>query len=353
MESGCSKNVEACPQLLDLIPQQRRWHMKREDERRHGSSEEKKLELRLGPPGEDNWSIKIDATKSNNKERDESLLSLGYFPSMNSNAKQTHTFPTPEDHPVGSVLSSPWANTQQHNHQQQTKPPSFLQFSSTAPQTLPVIAKESSQPCCTKAVDLHNAEKTAFSLPPANTSVPPNSSQKRTAPGPVVGWPPIRSFRKNLASSSSSKLASESPSVVPHKVANEKAATEPTGKGLFVKINMDGVPIGRKVDLRAYDSYEKLSTAVDELFRGLLAAQRDSCAGGIVSKQEEEKVITGVLDGSGEYTLVYEDNEGDRMLVGDVPWHMFVSTVKRLRVLKSSELSALSLGSSKQGKMPA
>ncbi|KAK6268113.1 hypothetical protein QUC31_012273 [Theobroma cacao] len=353
MESGCSKNVEACPQLLDLIPQQRRWHMKREDERRHGSSEEKKLELRLGPPGEDNWSIKIDATKSNNKERDESLLSLGYFSSMNSNAKQTHTFPTPEDHPVGSVLSSPWANTQQHNHQQQTKPPSFLQFSSTAPQTLPVIAKESSQPCCTKAVDLHNAEKTAFSLPPANTSVPPNSSQKRTAPGPVVGWPPIRSFRKNLASSSSSKLASESPSVVPHKVANEKAATEPTGKGLFVKINMDGVPIGRKVDLRAYDSYEKLSTAVDELFRGLLAAQRDSCAGGIVSKQEEEKVITGVLDGSGEYTLVYEDNEGDRMLVGDVPWHMFVSTVKRLRVLKSSELSALSLGSSKQGKMPA
>lgn len=38
-----------------------------------------------------------------------------------------------------------------------------------------------------------------------------------------------------------------------------------------MKINMDGVPIGRKVDLKAYDSYEKLSSAVDELFRGLLA----------------------------------------------------------------------------------
>jgi len=34
---------------------------------------------------------------------------------------------------------------------------------------------------------------------------------------------------------------------------------------------MDGVPIGRKVDLNAYDSYENLSSAVDELFRGLLA----------------------------------------------------------------------------------
>ncbi|XP_021912603.1 auxin-responsive protein IAA18-like, partial [Carica papaya] len=80
-------------------------------------------------------------------------------------------------------------------------------------------------------------------------------------------------------------------------------------------------------------------------------AQRDSSACGIINKVEEEKAITGKLDGSGEYTLVYEDNEGDRMLVGDVPWHMFVSTVKRLRVLKTSELSMLSLGSSKQDKI--
>jgi auxin-responsive protein IAA len=113
---------------------------------------------------------------------------------------------------------------------------------------------------------------------------------------------------------------------------------------------MDGVPIGRKVDLSSYDSYKKLSTAVDELFRGLLAAQRDPSAGGIMNTLENEKAITGVMDGSGEYTLVYEDNEGDRILVGDVPWPMFVSTVKRLRVLKSSEVSALKLGNSKQEK---
>jgi auxin-responsive protein IAA len=34
---------------------------------------------------------------------------------------------------------------------------------------------------------------------------------------------------------------------------------------------MEGVPIGRKINLNAYDSYEKLSVAIDELFRGLLA----------------------------------------------------------------------------------
>ncbi|KAE8715223.1 Auxin-responsive protein IAA26 [Hibiscus syriacus] len=178
--------------------------------------EEEKLELRLGPPDqEDNsWFIK-DSIKNNHQERDESLLSFGYFPSMKSNANQTHKFPPPEDHRVG------------------------------------------------------------------------------IAPGPVVGWPPVCSFRKNRATPSSLKPASEPTSGLPHKVAGEEkpAGTEPNVKGLFVKINMDGVPIGRKIDLKAYDSYKKLSTAVDELFRGLLAAQRDTSVRRVMNKQEKENLL--------------------------------------------------------------
>nr|AZI15339.1 Auxin responsive protein [Malus domestica] len=300
MEGCTRKEKEACPQLLDLIPRERDWLVSRYIERSSGhgssSSEEKKLELRLGPPGQD-WSMKRERD-----EKSQSLVSLGYFSSpMSSN--QTQKF-----------ISS---------YQQQAKVASFLH--------LPVTPNKASQPWCTKAVDLQNAENKGFSPAPANTAVLPNTSQKR----------------KNLASNKgSSKPAVESENVVQIKDPNGKSV-ETSGKGLFVKINMDGVPIGRKVDLGAYDSYQKLSSAVDELFRGLLAAQRESCNGGTKNKQEEEKEITGLLDGSGEYTLVYEDNEGDRMLVGDVPWHMFVSTVKRLRVLKSSELSALRLRSSK------
>ncbi|KAG5138067.1 hypothetical protein JHK82_022798 [Glycine max] len=45
--------------------------------------------------------------------------------------------------------------------------------------------------------------------------------------------------------------------------------------------------------------------------------QRDSSIGGVYNKQEEEKAITRLLDGSENYTLIYEDNEGDMMLVGD------------------------------------
>ncbi|KQK07154.1 auxin-responsive protein IAA16 isoform X2 [Brachypodium distachyon] len=156
------------------------------------------------------------------------------------------------------------------------------------------------------------------------------------AAAPVVGWPPVRSFRRNIASSSS-----KPPPAEPQPRHGGKAGSSGGGgsqkQGLFVKINMDGVPIGRKVDLKAHGGYGKLADAVDHLFRGLLAGQ-SSCAG-----EKNTAAITGLLDGSGEYTLVYEDDEGDQMLVGDVPWDMFVATAKRLRVLRSSDLNASSL----------
>ncbi|ESQ48283.1 hypothetical protein EUTSA_v10021321mg [Eutrema salsugineum] len=197
-------------------------------------------------------------------------------------------------------------------------------------------------------------DKSIFSLsgnhfsPSNKTTYAPHISQKRTAPGPVVGWPPVRSFRKNLASTSSSKLGNESSHGGQiNKSGDGEKQVEPKREGMFVKINMDSVPIGRKVDLNAYSSYEQLSFAVDKLFRGLLAAQRDTSGG-----EGEEKPIIGLLDGKGEFTLTYEDNEGDKMLVGDVPWQMFVSSVKRLRVIKSSEISsALRFGCGKEEKM--
>ncbi|KAH7686366.1 AUX/IAA protein [Dioscorea alata] len=163
-----------------------------------------------------------------------------------------------------------------------------------------------------------------------------NGSQTRTTSVPVVGWPPIRTFRKNIASSSS-KPSLASPNVVP----KTEETLENCKKGLFLKINMDGIPIGRKIDLKAYNSYEKLSLAVEELFLGLLAAQRDHQTIGIQDGSQEKQAFKGLLDGTGEYTLVYEDNEGDRMLAGDIPWDMFVSTAKRLRVLKTADISAL------------
>lgn len=84
-----------------------------------------------------------------------------------------------------------------------------------------------------------------------------------------MGWPPVRSCRKNILTSNSTKLEPELSNKVGKEVAGGKS--EILENSLFVKIKMDGVPIGRKVDLKSYSSYDKLSSAVNELFRGLLA----------------------------------------------------------------------------------
>lgn len=160
----------------------------------------------------------------------------------------------------------------------------------------------------------------------------------RTTTVLIVGWPPLSSFRKNLASSSRRPPIESENEDVAAPIVEDPGNSK---KNLLVKINMDGVPIGRKVDLYVHDSYEKLSLAVEELFVGLLACkimQRDSNP---PHSEAAKQMFRGLLDGTGEYTLVYEDNEGDRMLVGDAPWNMFTSAIKRLRVTKTSDISAL------------
>jgi len=69
----------------------------------------------------------------------------------------------------------------------------------------------------------------------------------------VVGWPPIRSFRKNTMASHLSK--------------NDDGAEVKSGSGcLYVKVSMDGAPYLRKVDLKTFGSYMELSSALEKMF---------------------------------------------------------------------------------------
>lgn len=47
---------------------------------------------------------------------------------------------------------------------------------------------------------------------------------------------------------------------------NDNNNTNVNEKRLFVKVNMDGVAIGRKVDLNAHTCYETLAQALEEMF---------------------------------------------------------------------------------------
>ncbi|KAJ0015286.1 hypothetical protein Pint_20492 [Pistacia integerrima] len=159
-------------------------------------------------------------------------------------------------------------------------------------------------------------EKTSVSKPPAKAQ--------------VVGWPPVRSFRKNImavqknSSEESDKASTANGSVV-------------VGAAAFVKVSMDGAPYLRKVDLKLYKSYQELSDALGKMFSSFTIGNCGSQ--GMKDFMNESKLID-LLSGS-EYVPTYEDKDGDWMLVGDVPWEMFVDSCKRLRIMKGSEAIGL------------
>ncbi|XP_074557114.1 auxin-responsive protein IAA14-like [Curcuma longa] len=144
----------------------------------------------------------------------------------------------------------------------------------------------------------------------------------------VVGWPPVRSFRKNILSVHSEKRAGNS------KDDSEKLGNSPAA---FVKVSMDGAPYLRKVDLKMYKSYQELSMALHKMFSSFTNSTENSGSQGMSGRDYmNESKVMDLLNGS-EYVPTYEDKDGDWMLVGDVPWEMFVDSCKRLRIMKGSE----------------
>ncbi|KAF6150119.1 hypothetical protein GIB67_031321 [Kingdonia uniflora] len=121
----------------------------------------------------------------------------------------------------------------------------------------------------------------------------------------VVGWPPVRSYRKN----------------------NFQPKKNTEAEGIYVKVSMDGAPYLRKIDLKIYTGYKELLKALENMFKIP------------IGQYSEREGYNGA-----EHAPTYEDKDGDWMLVGDVPWEMFISSCKRLRIMKGSE--ARGLGSS-------
>lgn len=152
-----------------------------------------------------------------------------------------------------------------------------------------------------------------------------NNNNAPAAKAQVVGWPPIRSFRKNTLATTSKN--------------NDEVDGKPGPGTLFVKVSMDGAPYLRKVDLRLYSTYQELSTALEKMFSCFTIGQCGS-HGAPGKEMLSESKLRDILHGS-EYVLTYEDKDGDWMLVGDVPWEMFIESCKRLKIMKSSDAIGL------------
>ncbi|XP_062181328.1 auxin-responsive protein IAA18-like [Phragmites australis] len=322
MEEDSKERAPSTPQLLNLIRDEREWKVREAED--GGTSrttisdaeEDKKLELKLGLPGvQEEERTAGPGEKIEQQQKSYTALSLGCFPVHSKLTTSTATTGAKRGF-LATVGAKPEGCNQRHQDREGRGNELTLGGEN--------MAGERKKGCCPPSSSHDSAAG------PVHSSSNP---QWRGAVLPVVGWPPVRSFRRNLTNGSPSKQSPER--------QNEEAGDKMTltcKRSPLVKIKMDGIPIGRKIDLAAYDSYQKLSSAVEELFRGFLEAQKDSACTESGEQGAEEKIFSGLLDGTGEYTLVYEDNGGGRTLVGDLPWNVFVSTAKRLRVMRSSEL---------------
>ncbi|XP_059653663.1 auxin response factor 1-like [Cornus florida] len=86
------------------------------------------------------------------------------------------------------------------------------------------------------------------------------------------------------------------------------------------KVHMQGIAVGRAVDLTRLDRYEDLLKKLEEMFE-----------------------IDGELCGSAKkWKVVYTDDENDRMMVGDDPWHEFCSMARKIFIYTNEEAKRLS-----------
>uniref|UniRef100_A0A0A9BWB5 Auxin-responsive protein n=1 Tax=Arundo donax TaxID=35708 RepID=A0A0A9BWB5_ARUDO len=151
------------------------------------------------------------------------------------------------------------------------------------------------------------------------------TSDSHVVPLPVaIGWPPVHTSRRNLVSSMHvakpvTAVVVDGPKAATMPAGGEKNVVVPTGSTLvvtqppanmFAKVHMEGYAIGRKINLRAHGSYDSLSQVLTKMTRNFFCPA--DCSGANVGEED--------FSNSDNFIFLYEDFEGDRMLVGDVPW---------------------------------
>ncbi|QHO20912.1 hypothetical protein HN51_063304 [Arachis hypogaea] len=148
----------------------------------------------------------------------------------------------------------------------------------------------SSSSISTRRTDLSTDLRLGLSLSPSHYSTP--SREQRSS----FDWPPVKStLRCTLVEKSQ----------ISH----------------FVKVYMEGIPIGRKLNLLAHHNYHALVKALANMFRTTILCPN--------SHQ------LPLISGNNVHVLTYEDQEGDWMMVGDVPWEMFLTSVKKLKITRA------------------
>ncbi|KAI3792640.1 hypothetical protein L2E82_06527 [Cichorium intybus] len=91
------------------------------------------------------------------------------------------------------------------------------------------------------------------------------------------------------------------------------------------KVQMQGVAVGRAVDLTMLKGYNELIDELEDMFE-----------------------IKGKLRSRSQWEVVFTDDDGDMMLMGDDPWQEFCGMVKRIFICSCQDVKKMSFGSKLQ-----
>lgn len=120
-------------------------------------------------------------------------------------------------------------------------------------------------------------------------------------------------------------LTSNPPAPIPPDKCQEpitpSAANEPKKQQKSrtrTKVQMQGIAVGRAVDLTLLKSYDELIKELEEMFE-----------------------IKGQLLTRDKWVVVFTDDEGDMMLAGDDPWNEFCKMAKKIFIYSSDEVKKM------------
>ncbi|GAB4843057.1 hypothetical protein Ancab_013034 [Ancistrocladus abbreviatus] len=98
---------------------------------------------------------------------------------------------------------------------------------------------------------------------------------------------------------------------------NELVSCAPSTRSR-TKVQMQGVAIGRAVDLTVLNGYDELIIELEKMFD-----------------------IKGQVQTQSRWAVVFTDDEGDMMLVGDDPWLEFCKMVKKISIHPIDEVKKM------------
>ncbi|GKE30422.1 histidine kinase 3, partial [Tanacetum coccineum] len=91
----------------------------------------------------------------------------------------------------------------------------------------------------------------------------------------------------------------------------------PNNQSRWVKVKLDGAPLVRRIDLNAYTLYQTLARSLKQMFWGKLFSKQIVDFVVHVFKVEHSRSL---LDPTSDFVLTCEDQDGDCMIVRDLPW---------------------------------